>query len=49
MTDDPDGTVARLRHTVHSPTTEEFAHKVAEDIDDKEDDTKRNKRNTWGT
>ncbi|XP_071847374.1 dnaJ homolog subfamily A member 3, mitochondrial-like isoform X1 [Apostichopus japonicus] len=46
VTDDPDGTVARLRHTVHSPTTEEFAHKVAEDIDDKEDDTKRNKRNT---
>ncbi|KAJ8028780.1 hypothetical protein HOLleu_31115 [Holothuria leucospilota] len=46
VTDDPDGIVARLRHTINAPSTEEFARKVADNIDDKEDDTKRNNNTT---
>ena len=51
VTDDPKGMVGRIRLAMSTPNSRDFATKVADDINEKEDDTKRSqetwKRITW--
>ncbi|XP_071480431.1 dnaJ homolog subfamily A member 3, mitochondrial-like [Diadema antillarum] len=44
VTDDPNGAVGRIRLALNTPNTQDFATKVADDITEKEDDTKRSRK-----
>nr|XP_054754714.1 dnaJ homolog subfamily A member 3, mitochondrial-like [Lytechinus pictus] len=44
VTDDPQGMVGRIRLGLNTPNSQEFATKVADDINEKEDDTKRSSK-----
>eukprot|EP00057_Strongylocentrotus_purpuratus_P032206 XP_786934.2 PREDICTED: dnaJ homolog subfamily A member 3, mitochondrial [Strongylocentrotus purpuratus] len=44
VTDDPQGMVGRIRLSLNTPNSQDFATKVADDIDEKEDDTQRSSK-----